>query len=88
MLVRSGDRHFLAMADACGAVLLAATAQEFDHAAPAKRPASVQWRGDMLVVSGREVRVDLPQEGLVLAASDHTLAMASPYTHTLRLLPL
>jgi hypothetical protein len=88
MLVRSGDRHFLAMADACGAVLLAATAQEFDHAAPPKRPASVQWRGDTLVVSGREVHVDLPQEGLVLAASAHTLAVASPYTHTVRLLPL
>ncbi len=88
MLLRSGDRHFLAIADACGAVLMPATAQEFDHAAPPKRPASVQWHGQMLVVSGREVPIDLPQEGLVLAASAHTLAVASPYTHTVRLLPL
>ncbi|OWQ83744.1 hypothetical protein CDN98_21590 [Roseateles terrae] len=88
MLVRSGDRYFLAIADACGAVLMPATAQEFDLAAPPKRPASVQWHGQTLVVSGREVPIDLPQEGLVLAASPHTLAVASPYTHTVRLLPL
>lgn len=85
--VRSGTRHFLAIADAFGAVLLPATADEFAAGAPAPPPKSPQRRGSTLVFADRELVLDLPAEGLQLAANAHTLAIASPYSHTLRLLP-
>ncbi len=88
LLVRSGDRHFLAMADACGAVLMAATAQEFDQGRTPQKPASVRLRGSVLQIGGRPLTLDLPEEGLVLAGTAHTLAIASPYSHALRLVPL
>lgn len=88
LLVRSGGRHFLAVADACGAVLMAASAQEFDQGQTPQRPASVRLRGSTLLLTGRELALDLPEDGLVLAGTAHTLAIASPYSHALRLVPL
>ncbi len=87
-LVRSGTRHFLAIADAFGAVLLPATADEFAAGALPPPPIVPQRRGANLVFADRELVLDLPTEGLQLAADAHTLAIASPYSHTLRLLPL
>ena len=86
--VRSGARHFLAMADAFGAVLLPASAEEFTAGTP-PRPLDVpRLRNGRLVLADRELALDLPAEGLTLAADAHTVAVASPYSHTLRLLPL
>lgn len=86
-LVRSGTRHFLAIADACGAVLLPASAEEYATGAEPPRNAP-QRRGDRLLLAEREVDVDLPFEGLTVATDAHTAAIASPWTHEIRLLPL
>ena len=87
-LVRSGTRHFLAMADAFGAVLLPATAEEF-NAGKQPRPLDFPRRRDnRLVFADRDVALDLPAEGLTLVADAHTVAVASPYSHTLDLMPL
>lgn len=87
-VLRSGARHFLAIADAFGAVLLPATAEEFAAAAAPRAPDGVHVRDGRVAVAGREIALDLPPDGLALAANAHTLALASPWTHALRLLPL
>jgi len=87
-LVRSGTRHFLAIADAFGAVLLPATAEEFAAAVAPTPPRLPQRRGTVLVFADREWPLDLPAEGLQLVADAHTVAIASLYTHGLRLMPL
>lgn len=87
-LVRSGTRHFIAIADAFGAVLLPATADEFAAGALPPPPLVPQRRGATLVFTDRELVLDLPAEGLQLATHAHTLAITSPYSHALRLLPL
>lgn len=87
-VLRSGPRHFLAIADAFGAVLLPAAAEEFAAAAAPRAPEGVRVREGGVSVNGREFACDLPVDGLVLAAGAHTLALASPWTHAVRLLPL
>jgi hypothetical protein len=87
-LLRSGARHFLAVADAFGAVLLPATAEEFE-AGTAASSANLPRRAEgRLVFADRELAMDLPTESLSLAANAHTVAVASPYAHAVRLLPL
>ena len=87
-VLRSGPRHFLAIADAFGAVLLPAAAEEFAAAAAPRAPEGVRVHEGRLAFAGREIALDLPADGLVLAAGAHTLAVASPWTHAVRLLPL
>ena len=72
-LVRAADRHFLLVADAYGAVLHAATAAEFDAAQPAAH-------------AHAHIAPDLPEQGLSVCANATTIAVASPYTHAIRLL--
>lgn len=76
-VVRAGERCHLLLADAYGAVLLAATPDEFDRAAP----------GGALQVDARRIAPDLPADGLAVCASGPTLALTSPYTHAIRVLP-
>lgn len=86
--VRSGARHHLALADAWGAVLLPATAEEFAAGTLPRPLASPQLHGSRLVFADRELELDLPSDGLSMAADAHTLAIASPCSHVIRLLPL
>ena len=86
--VRSGARHHLALADAWGAVLLPATAEEFAAGVHPRPPASPQLRGSRLVFADRELELDLPADGLGVVADAHTVAITSPYSHAIRLLPL
>ncbi|MFS2217338.1 hypothetical protein ACCD08_22770 [Telluria sp. Tellsp104] len=76
-VVRAGERCHLLLADAYGAVLLAATPDEFDRAAP----------GGAVQVDARRIAPDLPADGLAVCASGPTLALTSPYTHAIRVLP-
>jgi hypothetical protein len=87
-LLRSGGRHFLAIADAFGAVLLPATAEEFAACTTASSTNLPRRADNHLVFADRELAVDLPTDNLILAANAHTVAMASPYSHAVRLLPL
>jgi hypothetical protein len=84
-VVRDGDRCHLLLADACGAVLLAASAEEFDHAAPGRCDFFVA--GNALQVGPRRISLYLPSDGLAVCASGPTLAITSPYTHAIRVLP-
>ncbi|OFJ46977.1 hypothetical protein BA896_018085 [Janthinobacterium lividum] len=86
-VVRSAERHYLLVADACGAVLHSATAQEFEQA-PNELPSSVRVDGASLHIGARSIALDLPAGDIALAANAHTVAITSPWTHAIRLLPL
>ncbi|MBG6221501.1 hypothetical protein IWX79_002426 [Janthinobacterium sp. CAN_S1] len=85
-VVRSAERHYLLVADACGAVLHSATAQEFEQA-PNELPSSVRVDGASLHIGARSIALDLPGGDIALAANAHTVAITSPWTHAIRLLP-
>jgi hypothetical protein len=86
--VRSGNRCSLLIADAWGAVLLPATADEFQASPRSERPAAPVLQGSRLALAQRTVDLDLPSEGLQVLANAHTAAVASPYSHVIRLFAL
>ena len=86
-VVRSAERHYLLVADAYGAVLHSATAQEFEQA-HSGMPASVRLDGASVHVGTRRIELDLPVGDIAVAANAHTLAITSSWTHAIRLLPL
>lgn len=86
--VRSADRCSLLIADAFGAVLHPATLDEFDRADPGASGGDMpRARGTKVMLGGGTVDLDLPKEGLAIACNEHTVAVTSPYTHVIRLLP-
>ncbi|WP_058047914.1 hypothetical protein [Janthinobacterium sp. Ant5-2-1] len=86
-VVRSAERHYLLVADAYGAVLHSATAQEYEQANTGM-PSSVRLDGATVHIGARSIALDLPAGDIALAANAHTLAITSPWTHAIRLLPL
>lgn len=87
-VVRSGERYGFLVADAFGAVLHPATADEFERADDKlSGPDRPRLRGNRIELDCGQVDLDLPAEGLALAANAHTVAVTSPYTHAIRLLP-
>ena len=86
-VVRSAERHYLLVADAYGAVLHGATAQEFELAQTGV-PASVRLDDATVHVGARSIALDLPPGDIAIVANAHTLAITSPWTHAIRLLPL
>ncbi|MGK5045496.1 hypothetical protein ACQ4WP_06270 [Janthinobacterium sp. GB4P2] len=85
--VRSAERHYLLVADAYGAVLHGATAQEFEQA-PNELPSAVRLDGATVHIGARSIVLDVPAGDIAIAANAHTLAITSPWTHAIRLLPL
>ena len=85
LLVRSGERCHLLVADAYGATLHPSTLQAFQDAVRAQ--ARPRLRGSTVEAADRAVGVDLPAEGLAAATDGSTLAIASPFSHSVRLLP-
>lgn len=86
-VVSAGERFYLLLADAHGAVLHGATEDEFAQA-DASVPSGVRLDGATLHLGARVLALDLPAGEIALAANAHTLAITSPYTHAIRLLPL
>ncbi|OBV38582.1 hypothetical protein [Janthinobacterium psychrotolerans] len=86
-IVSAGERFYLLVADAHGAVLHGASDDEYAQAS-ATVPASLRLDGATLHLGARTVALDLPAGDIALAANAHTLAVTSPYTHAIRLLPL
>lgn len=82
--VRSGNRHFLLVADVYGATLHAADETSFDAADDA---GAMPLRNGFLVADDRHVSLDLPSDGLATVANADTIAVTSPYAHTIRLIP-
>jgi hypothetical protein len=85
-VAKSGDRHFLLIADAYGAVLQAAGTEEFEHACAVQPRCDHALRDGMLVVGANRIALDVPEPGLTVCATATTIAIASPYTHAIRLL--
>lgn len=85
-LVKSGDRYFLLIADAYGAVLRPADAEEFDIASATDPRCDYKMRDGVLWVGSQRIELDVPEQGLMVCATAATIAIASPYTHTIRLL--
>ncbi|MGK5027523.1 hypothetical protein [Janthinobacterium sp. RB2R34] len=86
-VVSAGERFYLLLADAHGAVLHGATEDEYVQASTGV-PSSVRLHGSTVHLEGRALALDLPAGEIALAANAHTLAITSPYTHAIRLLPL
>ena len=86
-VVSAGERFYLLLADAHGAVLHGATEDEYAQAS-AGVPSGVRLHGSTVHVGARALALDLPAGEIALAANVHTLAITSPYTHAIRLLPL
>ncbi len=86
-VVRSAERHYLLVADAYGAVLHSATAQEFEQAPTGShRPCASMARP---CISARAASCSTCRPATSrIAANAHTLAITSPWTHAIRLLPL
>ena len=87
-VVRSGERHAWLAADAHGAVLLPATAAEFDAAASRTADARATLHGTVLRIGSRDQAIDLPADGLSLACGRHAAVLASPWSHALHVVPL
>lgn len=83
--VKSGGAYYLLVADAYGAVLHPSDQAEHDVLDAAKG----EWKlkGSVLHVGEREILLDLPAEGIKICCNGQTLAIASPYTHAIRLVP-
>lgn len=86
-VVCSGDRHFLVIADAFGAVVLPATATEF-AAANDKDLIDVPVTPAGVNVRGRDVAVRMPGEAAKVAVSSDSVALFSPWTHVLHVVPV
>jgi hypothetical protein len=86
-VVQSGDRYFLVMCDAFGAVVLPATAAEFTQAdAASVTTLPVTPRG--INLTGREVAVSFPGDSASVARGRDSAALFSPLTHYLHVLPV
>ncbi|QWT20344.1 hypothetical protein KPL74_21705 [Bacillus sp. NP157] len=79
-VVRSGERFFALVADAYGAALLPATADEF-HAARAPGRPDAAWRA-------RLGEHGLPADELAVVAHADALAISSPFSHVICVQPL
>jgi hypothetical protein len=86
-VTRSGDRFQFLIADAFGAVLLPANEAEFSQAQTTGGQAEVKLAGARLTLGDRHIDIDLPAEGLSIAGNAHSVAVTSPYTHAIRVVP-
>jgi len=86
-VVQSGERWFLVVCDAFGAVVLPATAAEFTQAdVGSVKTLPITPRG--VNVTGRDVAVRIPGESASAALGRHSAALFSPLTHYLHVLPV
>lgn len=86
--VRSGQRYSLLIADAFGAVLHAATEEDFKHAVTHHFADAITLKGNRLITGKREIDLNLPADHIQVTHNAHTIAVTSPFTHAIRLLPL
>lgn len=84
--VRAGDRFFVLVADAYGAVLRPSARDAFDRLPPDAGRCGHAMRAGCLTVGGQGIPIDLPDAGLAVCATATTIAIASPFTHAVRVL--
>lgn len=87
-LTRSADRYGLLVADVFGGTFHSATKEDFEQSQAAIGPGSApRIKGSAVVLSYGTVDLDLPADGLAVSCNAHTVAITSPYTFAIRLLP-
>jgi hypothetical protein len=86
-VVRSGQSCHLLLADACGTALLPATDADYDNAYGSKAD-GVSLRGSRLHLGQHSVDLDLPEGHISIACNGDTVAVSSPFSHVIRLLPI
>ncbi|MYM27204.1 hypothetical protein GTP58_02575 [Duganella sp. CY15W] len=86
--VCSGERYFLLMADACGAILHPATEDEYAHPQPPATASHISISGQRLTLNGRLVELDLPGAQVKVVCNASAAAIVSPFSHAIRVLPL
>jgi len=86
--VKSGDRFHLLIADAWGATLHPASAEEFALPPPPTQGPRPVCKGAQIIFASQAVTLDLPAEGLAVVCNRHTAAVTSPYSYSIRLFPL
>jgi len=86
--VRSGARYSLLLADACGAMLHGAAEEEYAQAQAPTTDARISLSGQRLTIIDRAIMLDLPAEQLRVVCNAHSVAVTSPYSHAIRVLPL
>ena len=83
-LVRSGGLYFRLIADAFGATVRASEYRAVDSSSGA---AKSRLRGSRLVADDRDIDLDGPVDGLQVAETADSLAVASPFSHVIRVYP-
>lgn len=83
-VVRSGEHYFLLIADAYGAVLLPASAEEFESTSADVGRCDFNVAGEELLIGSQRMMLDVPSADLSVCATGHTIVITSPYTHVIR----
>ncbi len=85
--VRSGKKDFVLHADAYGATLLPAGAGQFDAAARSGTAPTHAVHGSELLLGQQRIALQLPGDRLAVCATGATVAISSPYSHAITLVP-
>jgi hypothetical protein len=85
---KSGDRYGLLVADIFGGTFHSAAKEDFDRSpAILGNDDAPRIKGTSVVLPHGRVDLDLPADGLAMSCNAHTVAITSPYTFAIRLLP-
>ncbi len=84
-ILASSGRHFVLEADAYGATIRRTSAEHFAQASPAQPCALAP--GNQLRADDRLVPCAWPQDGLKIAMTADSMAVVSPYSHAVQVLP-
>jgi hypothetical protein len=85
--VLSGEQAYLLVADGYGATLHAAAPSEFNSAPLQLDRTNVAIAGDEVIAEDRKILIDWPGDGLELACNADSIAVTSPYSHSILLHP-
>ncbi|HEY9132004.1 MAG TPA: hypothetical protein VIM98_09635 [Dyella sp.] len=86
-VMQSAERYFLVIADAFGAVVLPASASEFSAAGAGTSP-EVRGISGGIHIQGMDIPFAMPVNQLRAVACAHGIALASPWSHYVRIVPL
>jgi hypothetical protein len=90
-VVQSGDRCNILIADAYGAVFLPASVEEFNAASKFlnnnQKSVPPVLQGSRVTSGGKVIELNFPPNELELACNEHTIALTSPYSFAITLVP-
>lgn len=90
-VVKSGDRYNILIADAYGAIFLPSSETEFNAASQFlsnnKKSTSPVLQGSFMTSGNHSLELTLPPSGLEMAFNEHTIALTSPYSFAITLVP-